>query len=458
MKKSCIIIFFLFLLGTFNFFLPTILSLDPSCVPGESINFSDYKKVIVGDSLRSALPVIDACQLSFLSDGDFSGRVFAVYNQTIIMSSYPIFIDNPFALSVGVPSSNISIPGNYTYNTTIKFDKPVNFTHRQSTGRDIQLFGKTFFISSETGDYFNIRLDDFRQQLILLEGKRIDLDTLQAKKVTINNKTYILELFSASDSSAMIRVTDEHGNSDVGEIDEESFGNINNLFIEVIATQDGIAKSSVLLIAVSQRITLLDGGPVIINGEKINGSFVDFGVGNPNFVSYLTISVQAHNSTAGLIKPGETFLDPVYGTFQLRFADVKNDNPVYANIFLEEINPPCTPVWNLQNQWSICDTGLQYKDWIDSNNCNNQTTKPVPINRSCGVTDSDISEKVNELETRIILLELWKNTVSDWIDDAVFTLEELFIFKDEVEETLSNNQTQNYFSYLSSSDRKNILC
>ena len=92
------------------------------------------------------------------------------------------------------------------------------------------------------------------------------------------------------------------------------------------------------------------------------------------------------------------------------------------------------------------------------NNCNNQSLKPDKINITCDFVDGNLTERIDELEERIILLEHWKNLVSDQVNIAIIKLEEIFIFKDEVEEKLSVNQTRNYFKYLSGLNRKKLVC
>ncbi len=454
MKKSVVNIFILnlFFCFTISFFLPTVISLNQSCIPQDSINLSDYKKIYINDSLNSSLSVITNCHLSLLSDGFFSGNVYALYNQTIQIGSYPIFTDDPeFALKIGSIPENRSRLGNYTYVTKVTFNKVFNFTHPKSKNVDLNLFGKKFFVSSETSSYPN-------DKIVLLEGKKILIDTKHKASIYFNNQSYTLSLISISENSAVIKVTDSYGNSDIKKISENNLENIDDLFFDLIATGYESSKSIALVIIASQIITLKDRSPILIGKEEkvINNTLVYFG--NLNNISSFNISIYPPNSDKESIKVGESIVDPVYGTFRLYFGAVNNDTKVYANILFEEIIQNCTPHWVLEQEWSICENDFLYKDWIDINECNNQSTKPNKINRSCEFIYGNITEKIGELEERIILLEHWKNLVTNWIDEAVGTLKDIFIFKDKVEEKLSANQTSNYFIYLSNSDRKNIIC
>lgn len=456
MKKSVIPIFLsLSFCFTISFILPTIISLNQSCNPKTSINLSDYKKIYINDSLNSTIPTITNCHLSFLSNGIFSGNVYASYNQTIQIGSYPLFTDNPkFALKISSIQSNGSM-GNFTYSTIVTFDKIVNFTHSSSKREDLSLFGKKYFISSDTTTRYP------NNKIVLLEGEKFLLDSKNKASIYFNNQSYTLELISVSDNSAVIKVMDSYGNGDIKKISEDNLENIDNLFFDLIASGYEAPKSIALVIVATDIITLKDGHPVLVGKEEkvINGTRVYFGNGDPGGLTSLAISVYAENSDKESINLGQSVLDPFYKSFRLSFIDTnKYNNKTYANILFEEIIQNCTPQWILEEAWSICENDFQYRDWIDMNNCNNQSTKPNEINRSCEFINGNLTEKIDELEERIILLEHWKSSVSEWIDEVVVTLEEIFTFKNEVEEKLSTNQALDYFNYLSNSERKNVLC
>ena len=112
-------------------------------------------------------------------------------------------------------SFSTSLSTNPLYNATLTFESNVNFTHADSVGENIELFGQKFTVGAATTT----------TKLVLLKSSQtIDLssDGNPSTTVTVEGKEYTVELVAATDSSATIKVTDSSGSADTKEISESA--------------------------------------------------------------------------------------------------------------------------------------------------------------------------------------------------------------------------------------------
>src|SRR3989344_6823122 len=280
--------------------------------------FTGGTKIYVNDSLNTVTNVLTKANLpTVLADDAFSGNVDASVTQTIDIGSNPRIqfkrqpssSDDPnYALTTSTSQAN------YIYNTTATFSKAVNFSHADSEGQSIKLFGTEFTISSVT---------DTDTIVLLKSAEKVDLSSdAPTTTVTVSGATYTLELVSASDTAATIKVTDSTGASESKEIDEAASKKIKGITIAVTTADETNLKLSATVVAGSDKITLEDGSAVKTGEDdsSVDGTLVDFETGNPNNLSSLTISIYAPESDMDAIKAGESYVDPVYGTIKVNFA------------------------------------------------------------------------------------------------------------------------------------------
>ncbi|MEK6897846.1 MAG: hypothetical protein AABX28_00645 [Nanoarchaeota archaeon] len=305
--------------GNLQTYMSTTSGTTGGSVSGEAAAlFTGGTKIYVNDSLNTVTNVLTKANLpTVLMDDSFSGNVDASMTQIIDIGSNPRITfkrqpatsDDPnYALTTSTTQAN------YIYNTTATFSKAVNFSHADSEGQNIKLFGMDFTISSST---------DTNTIVLLKSAKKLDLSSdAPTAEVTVAGATYTIELISASDSAASVRVTDSTGKSDSKEINEAASKKINGITIAVTTADETNLKLSATIVAGSDKVTLEDNSAVKTGEDdsSIDGTLVDFETGNPNNLSSLTISVYAPESDMDAIKAGESFVDPLYGTFKVNFA------------------------------------------------------------------------------------------------------------------------------------------
>ncbi len=281
--------------------------------------FSGGTKLYVNDSLNTVTNVLTDDELPVvLADTSFSGNVDSSMTQTIDIGSnprvtfkrQPTSSDEPgFALQTSTTQAN------YIYNATITFNKAVNFSHADSEGEDIELFGQTYTISSAT---------DNDNLILLKSAEKLSLDSdSPVADVTIDGSVYTIELVSASDTSATVKVTDSSGSSESKEINEAASKKINGITVAVTTADETNLKLSATVVAGSDKITLNDGSNVQVGEDDtvVDGTLVSFeDTTTTSNITKLAISVYAPDSDQDAIKNGEVFVDPVFGSFKVDFA------------------------------------------------------------------------------------------------------------------------------------------
>jgi uncharacterized Zn-binding protein involved in type VI secretion len=301
-----------------NSLVTSSTSTTDASVTGEAAElFSGGTKIYVNDSLNAVKNVLTKADLpTVLAKESFSGNVDATITQSIDIGSNPRITFQKQPTSSDEPAFGLTVSttqANYIYNASATFSKAVNFSHADSEGEMIGLFGQTFTIGSATDD----------DTLVLLQSaEKISLDSdSPAAEVVIGGETYTIELVSASDTAATIKVTDSDGNSNTREVDEADSKKIGGVTIAITSADETNLKLSASLVAGSEKVTMEDGNAVTF-GESdtiIDGTLVSI-TGEPGACTKLVISIYASDSDKDAIKAGESFLDPVFGTFKLDFA------------------------------------------------------------------------------------------------------------------------------------------
>ncbi|MBR9704741.1 hypothetical protein GOV12_04970 [Candidatus Pacearchaeota archaeon] len=287
--------------------------------------FIDSNKINLNDVINNVKSVITNVDLPvLLNDGDFNGisylqyinlggdviMVGENYNPRFIYAKGPTSSDDP---SYGIYFSTST--SRYLYNSTILFNEPVDFTLPDSIGKKIELFGKNY----------SIGLSNSPGELILFEDSSLlnfDSSGLTFESITIDGVIYTIELVSASTASATIKVTnDETGTNEQKQITTGNSKRINSIIISVISADSNNLKYTAVMSAGNNRITLLDGGAVVIGDSRTNidGTLVTI-VGGTSATTKIVISVAAVSSEHDFIKSGERFSDPFFGTINVDFS------------------------------------------------------------------------------------------------------------------------------------------
>jgi len=287
--------------------------------------FTSSSKIYLNDSINTNKGTLTKGDLAtVLADGEFNGNVDASYTQRLVLGANPrtIFAKQPTSDDDPVTGIKLGTTATtqYIYNATVSFDQTVNFTHADSSGEKIKLFGQDLTVAGATTS---------TKLVMLRSAETIDLavggnNPNPSQTVTVDGKTYTVELVTATDSSATIRVTDENGNSDTAEINEAASKKIKGLEVAVNLADENTATNSNLaeVVVGASKLTFQDGNAVkegsgddVIEGTQVD--FVDTTItGN---ITQLVIQVAAQDDDSDAITPAMSYSDPVFNSFRVDF-------------------------------------------------------------------------------------------------------------------------------------------
>jgi hypothetical protein len=265
------------------------------------------------NSVRST--VTDTDLPTVLADGDFEGDVSADYTQQIKVNSYakldfgqhPTSDDDPV---VAFKTSADSLFKNNVYNYTLNFDQAVNLTHTDSIGSTINILGREYTVGAGTT----------KTKLYLYESSEtvslsIGGTDPSSQTVTVDGSTYTVELVSATDTKATIKVTDSSGTSDTKEITEDNSKKVNGIDIAVDLADEDTATNRLLAdITIGANKLLLQNGKMLkegsdedsIKGTKVGTTWTT----GWNDVTSFDISLGPEDSDEDAIVAGSSFVDP----------------------------------------------------------------------------------------------------------------------------------------------------
>jgi len=226
--------------------------------------------------------------------------------------------DDPKVLIDLYSSSTVS--ANYIYQMTVTFNTAVNFTHADSEGEEITLFGKTYTVGTATDD----------NTLVLLGGSDSErVDVGETKTLVVGSESYDVTLNAISDATtsaqASITINGETKTFTQGQTKEFDG---NDVYVKtVFRTGDNAGYIEVQVGA--DKLTLEHGKEVQMgsDNEDVEGTYVALNPTSATRVqalSSITISVAAPDNDNNHIAKGESFTDPVFGTTKLVFSDLVN--------------------------------------------------------------------------------------------------------------------------------------
>lgn len=290
--------------------------------------FTSSTELYLNSSLNAARNIITDDDLpTVLADGDISGNVDADYTQTInlnganriLFGQEPSSDDDPTVyLDMGTTAAT------HLYNATVIFDRAVNFTHVDTQGETLMLFGKEWTVGADTTGTELVLYKSSEKVLLSLGGT----SPTPSRTVDVDGETFTVELVSGSDSDATIRVTDSSGQSESREVDEDESKKINGVEIALTTVDESEALGQVTaeVTVASDKIVLVDGSEVRYGTDEdpIDGTQVDF-TGTVPDMTQLIVEVYAQDSDEDAIVAGQSFLDPVFGSFKVDFASLNSD-------------------------------------------------------------------------------------------------------------------------------------
>jgi len=288
--------------------------------------FTSGSPLLLNSTINTVKTTLTDAELpTILADGTFETTSSTGYTQRINVGSHPKidFAQQPsddedpqVGIALGTSPQTQSI-----YNATIIFDSAVNFTHADSVGEDLDLFGQRFTVGGATTT----------TKLVLLKSSQtVSLtDAQPSSTVTVEGNTYTVELMFTDDTTANIKVTDSSGNSDTKDVSEENSKTIQGLEVAVESTNeaDGGGFTTNLLVG-SSKITLQDGSAVKVgtDDDTIDGTNVEFELTNgtqttsTGNIGKIIFQAAAEDSQNDGIVPSQSFVDPVFGSFKVDFT------------------------------------------------------------------------------------------------------------------------------------------
>ncbi|MDE1848578.1 MAG: hypothetical protein KGH55_00925 [Nanoarchaeota archaeon] len=283
-------------------------------------------RIWLNTSLANAQTVFTKTDFpTLLADGSLSGSSTATVSQTITMgagtadgganSGRVIFASQPTSnsdpsvgVSLGAPQSNPM------YNMTITFSTPVNFTSSLTQGQTFTMFGKQFIVSSSSSASNGIVLYSSASTLNMNQG---DTNT-----VTISGTSYTVTLGAVSSTSAQVTVNGVQQNVNTGTT--VNLGGL-NVGVTSLYPSSGQAKAAATVLVGSNQINIVSGSAVTLGSNKqvLAGTYANI-TGGVNATTQINIAVGYTDTSHDAILKGQSFVDPIFGSFQVTNAGLSS--------------------------------------------------------------------------------------------------------------------------------------
>jgi hypothetical protein len=287
-------------------------------VSGEGIALSSGStKIWLNTSLNTALTTLTKTDLpTILGEYTFSGNVDSKITSTLTIGTnnvtfakQPSSNDDPV---IGITTVTSSSRPLYTAAITMP---AIAFNHSDSEGETIELFGRTFIVSTAT-DGTNLVLFSSAEQVNLVAGGS---SPNPSATVTIADVDYVIELVTGTSTTATIAID---GTSK--EINEGSSKKVGGIDIAVKSVTESTALDTVTasILVGSNKLTFTNGTQVLTGSDDdpVDGTYVTFTGATPQVLTGLSVAVYAPDTSTDAVLVGESFTDPVFGSFKLDFS------------------------------------------------------------------------------------------------------------------------------------------
>jgi hypothetical protein len=337
--------------------------------------FTGSTKLYVNDSLSTVKQILTKADLpTLLARGSFSGNVEATYEQSIVMGSNPT-IKYQNAPTSSDPLSYALITSystnSYIYNATVTFSKAIAFNSSDSKNQPLTLFGEQFTVGAGTDNNYLV---------LYKSSSKLSFDSTgtTSGEVTINGKKYTIELVSASGSGATavatIQVTGEDGTSEQHDITVGTSKKVDGISIAVNTASSNNQKYLASVIAGAEQIKIPVTAGSITTGDSdtpIDGTSAMI-PGGTGAATGITISVAAKGSDYASVLQGQSFNDPVFGTFKVDFSagmSTGDNSTSRENIVISRSGDDKVQIQGLFTDSSGNDVSFNWaKNWTNNGN------------------------------------------------------------------------------------------
>jgi len=250
----------------------------------------------------------------------YAGDTAGVANgNNVIFAKQPSSSDDP---AIGL---SMDTDATYAlYNATATFPA-INFNTADSQGETIRLFGKDFVVSTATSTTDLVLFKSAQEATLTIGGG----STTSSTTVTVAGTAYTVSLTNGDSTTAYITVNGDSGSITTG--NSKKIGGIDIALKSIVAGTDSIGTTASLLIG-SDKLTFVDGTSVTkgSNNDPIDGTkvFLTNSAANASDTigtTGITVSVYAPDTNNDALKPGDEFVDPVFGSFRLVFEGLSSN-------------------------------------------------------------------------------------------------------------------------------------
>jgi len=267
-----------------------------------------------------------------LADGTFTDDAGTNYDysQSVVLGSTAKFdyvkynTDKDPEMIIDLSSTSSSSP---LYTLKVTFSKAVNMSATDSKAQQIELFGNTYTISSETT----------ADTLVLFgSSNSVTMSKDEQQTVTVGSSTYDIKVigFDTSNDKVILKVGTD--TKSIAEGTSKKVGGL-EVYAQTVTSWDNGNQGLVVLQVGSQKLTFQNGQAVQTGDDNtdIDGTYVTISPsGNVGALSTLEVKVYKPNSDDDFINSGASFADPVFGSFKITLAGV---NPALTDSSRDQV-------------------------------------------------------------------------------------------------------------------------
>ena len=306
-------------------FMGTSSSGTSTSTSGETVTLdTSGTRIWLNTSLNTAKSTLTKTDLpTVLGDSTFQGNVEAKMTSNLKFyagaaaggtnSGRVIFAKQPksntdpsVGLSMGSSSVNTAL-----YNASVTF-KAINFTHSDSEGETISLFGQNYVVSTATSTT-DLVLFSSAEEVTLTKTSGAN----PSATINVGGTDYVVELLNGDATTATISVNGV--SKDITEGNSKKIGAI-EVAVKTVTSSDVAGITATLLVG-SEKLTFVAGSSVSRGSDEdpIDGTYV-YMTGGPTAMTELAVSVFRADSSSDAILPETAFVDPVFESFKFDFV------------------------------------------------------------------------------------------------------------------------------------------
>ena len=297
---------------------------------GETVSLdTSGTRIWLNTSLNTAKSTMTKTDLpTVLADNTFQGNVEAKMTSTLKFyaggelgganSSRVVFLKQPKSsddpiIGISIGSSETSNP---LYNASVTF-KAVNFSHSDSEGETITLFGKDFVVSTATTATELVLFSSAEQVTLTKTSSENPTAT-----VNVAGTDYAIELLNGDSTTATIAV--DGTSKDITEGNSKKIGDI-EIALKTVTSSDVAGITATLLVG-SEKLTFTNDATVTkgADADPIDGTKA-YLAGTVDSLTELAVTVFRPDSSNDAILPGDAFVDPVFGSFKFDFVGLSSN-------------------------------------------------------------------------------------------------------------------------------------